>query len=131
MCIQIKHSKIQIKPMIKSSNIILAFYPRSVGHITTRKSELFPCCSIESNKKNPDLWVTLPEEIKGKKNEIKVTSAVGVVALGVASVRPGGQISFGGANCILWATLSSSSGGVDESGWLSVAAVVSGGGGRT
>jgi hypothetical protein len=54
-----------------------------------------------------------------------------VVALGVAGVRPGSRISFGGASCILWAVLSSSGGGIDESGWLLVAAMVAGGGDRT
>jgi hypothetical protein len=52
-----------------------------------------------------------------------------VVALGVVGVCPGSRISFGCASCILWAALSSSSGGVDESGWLSVAVVVASGGG--
>ncbi|KAE7996538.1 hypothetical protein FH972_001253 [Carpinus fangiana] len=115
--------------MIKSSNIILAFYPRSGSH-STRKSELFPCCSIKSNKENLDLWVTLPEEIKGKKRRLKLTLQ-SVVALGVAGVCPGSRISFSGASCILWAALSSYGGSVDESSWLSVVAMVADGGGRT
>ncbi|KAE8037640.1 hypothetical protein FH972_010213 [Carpinus fangiana] len=50
-----------------------------------------------------------------------------MVALGVAGVRQGSRISFGGASCIQWVALSSSGGGVDESNWLLAAAVVAGG----
>jgi hypothetical protein len=53
------------------------------------------------------------------------------VALDVAGVCPGSRISFGGASCILWAAHSSSGGGVNESGWLLVVAVVASGGSRT